>query len=70
MVSAICHYFVNNKNDSINTLAIYKNSNKYVSLRSTDDSSDVSEIAKLCNGGGHKSASGCNYDKFIDLINK
>jgi oligoribonuclease NrnB/cAMP/cGMP phosphodiesterase (DHH superfamily) len=68
MVSAICYYFVNNKNDNINTLAIYNNSNKYVSLRSTNDSSDVSEIAKLCSGGGHKSASGCDYEKFINLI--
>lgn len=36
----------------------------YHSLRSSDDRLDVTNIAKLYNGGGHRNASGCSSNNF------
>ena len=66
MIPVICYYFVNKKTD-INTLAIYNNTSKFISLRSIGTGINVSELAKSCAGGGHKSAAGCNFNEFIKL---
>uniref|UniRef100_A0A6C0EA78 Uncharacterized protein n=1 Tax=viral metagenome TaxID=1070528 RepID=A0A6C0EA78_9ZZZZ len=43
--------------------------NEYTySLRSTNDRTDVSEIAKLYNGGGHRNASGCGTNYMIGKL--
>ena len=65
MVSLLSYYLKNNNN--INLLATYNNKN-YISLRCINSDVDVSELAKICDGGGHKKASGCKLDKLIDLI--
>ena len=74
MTSVFAHYLNTTKNFNINVLAIYKNSySEYVSLRAVGDDSngsyDVSTIAKLCDGGGHKKASGCKLQKLRELLN-
>jgi uncharacterized protein len=38
------------------------------SLRSADDRADVSEIAKLYQGGGHRNASGCSVPNIVDRL--
>lgn len=38
------------------------------SLRSTNEKTDVSNIAKLFNGGGHKCASGCSKDGLCNQL--
>ena len=68
MVSPISYYFANNINENINSLAIYNDNSKFVSLRSTGKGVDVTRLAQLCDGGGHKSAAGCKYDKLIELL--
>ena len=40
-----------------------------MSLRSSNDKMDVSIIAKECNGGGHRNASGCSCPGFTDKLN-
>jgi oligoribonuclease NrnB/cAMP/cGMP phosphodiesterase (DHH superfamily) len=72
--SVFAHYLNNTKYFHINVLAIYKNCySEYVSLRAVGDDSngsyDVSTIAKLCDGGGHKKASGCKLEKLRELLN-
>jgi len=68
MVSVIS-YYLSNKNDyNIDILAIYSNISDYVSLRGTKSNSDVTKIAILCEGGGHKKAAGCKLAKFKELI--
>lgn len=43
-------------------------SKSHYSLRSTDDRSDVSLIAKNLGGGGHRNASGCEFDGIIGCL--
>ncbi len=48
------------------------NQNTFFSLRSTDDRTDVSKIAKKLGGGGHRNAAGCmvneiKFDLGFDL---
>ena len=65
MVSLLSYYLKDN--NTINVLATYNNTN-YISLRCINSDVDVSELAKICDGGGHKKASGCKLDKLINLI--
>jgi len=71
ITSVLSHYLDRNKYWNVDVLAIYKNNlSNYVSLRSVNDpeSYDVSELAKLCDGGGHKKASGCKLDRLKVLL--
>lgn len=65
MVSLLSYYLRDNKN--INVLATYCNTN-YVSLRCINSDTDVSELAIICGGGGHKKAAGCKLNRLMDLI--
>ena len=65
MVSLLSYYL--RDNNTINVLATYSTTN-YVSLRCINSNVDVSELAKRCDGGGHKKASGCRLDRLMDLI--
>lgn len=75
MTSILSHYLDRNKYWNIKVLAIYKNElSDYVSLRSIgyNDTNicfyDVSEIASICGGGGHKKASGCKLSLLKNLL--
>jgi oligoribonuclease NrnB/cAMP/cGMP phosphodiesterase (DHH superfamily) len=74
MTSVLSHYLDRNRYWDVNVLATYKNNlSDYVSLRSVsydndNESYDVSELAKLCDGGGHKKASGCKLDRLKVLL--
>jgi hypothetical protein len=58
----------------INTIAIYNENenNNSMSLRrninSINNDIDVSVLAQICNGGGHRNAAGCNKKKFFEII--
>ena len=44
-------------------------SNKYIySLRSKDEKTNVSEIAKMFNGGGHRNAAGFTSDYHPEIL--
>ena len=70
MTSILSYYLDNNRKWNINVLAIYKSSlSDYVSLRNIgSEDYDVSTIAKLCDGGGHKKASSCKLNKLKELF--
>lgn len=56
----------------INFSAIYSmndyNNSTSFSLRSIDTATDVSEIAKLFGGGGHRNASGCSIKSIVNTL--
>jgi len=66
--SDIGNYLVSNKYLDADFAAIYHydgyDDKTFFSLRSKEDKADVSIIAKLFGGGGHKCASGCSLDGF------
>jgi len=70
--SDIGNYLVTKKYEDADFAAIYHyegNDNKtHFSLRSREDRTDVSEIAKLFGGGGHKCASGCTINGFTNKL--
>jgi Predicted phosphohydrolase (DHH superfamily) len=54
---------------NVNFSAIFSINNETIfSLRSRDTSTDVSEIAKLFNGGGHRNAAGCNFNYSTNVL--
>lgn len=48
----------------------YHDNDTYISLRSLDDKSDVSEVAKVFSGGGHRNASGMALPYIASTIPK
>ena len=70
--SDIGNYLVTEKYPDIDFSAIYhyddRDNKTHFSLRSTDTKTDVSEIAKLFGGGGHKCASGCTLDGLYNKL--